>query len=205
MTKQNYMANLSAELDRLGVASDEKAEILGDFEQHFADGAANGLTERQICENLGDVREIAKQYGEGGELGRAPVPPVQAAQKPLPRFNGGGLAGIVCMDVFVFSWAVPVLFALVVSYFAVAFSFVVSGLTMAVASVFAQSIVHTSFPMFSVFLLGVSFLSLGGLGGLAGIYVWKGFVWCIKAFVNLHSNWVCGVNVFVNTKKEVPA
>ncbi len=61
-TKADFINNLDKALVRFGVM--DRGEILSDFEQHFADSAQNGMSEAEICEKLGDITEIAKQYGD---------------------------------------------------------------------------------------------------------------------------------------------
>ena len=58
--KEQYIQALINAMTRCGVT--DQREILTDFEQHFADGAAAGESEAQVCEKLGDPEEIAKQY-----------------------------------------------------------------------------------------------------------------------------------------------
>ena len=61
-TKDDFMTNLEKELGRFGVV--DKSEITADFELHFTEGLAGGLSEAEICAELGDISEIAKQYAE---------------------------------------------------------------------------------------------------------------------------------------------
>jgi len=61
-TKSEFLTNLEKELAHFGVV--DMSEIMADFEQHFTEGLAGGLTEAEICGELGDIAEIAKQYAE---------------------------------------------------------------------------------------------------------------------------------------------
>jgi uncharacterized membrane protein len=214
MNRSEYMQSLSVELDKLGLNAIEKAEILEDFGTHFTDGAAEGLTEPQICDKLGDIREIAKQYvpnHEGVfESAKSAASEItgqpsgrEYSQSPKSGFSLGGVIGIIGVDILVFSWVIPVLFSLVVAYFAVAYSLILAGLTVMICSVFLPFVVLTSFSMLSAFLLGVSILSFGGLTALLSVKVIKGFLSAIKSFVNLHSRWVIGRNIF--NKRSVHA
>ena len=59
-TRIDFMNGLREALAKNGIS--DARDILLDFDQHFDDGIAAGETEAQVCEKLGDVEEIAKQY-----------------------------------------------------------------------------------------------------------------------------------------------
>jgi len=207
MNRLEYVQKLSIELDSLGVTIEEKNEILEDFGSHFVDGAEQGLTEAQICEKLGDVSEIAKQY-----VGETESPQTTTATaynqcsnskfNSKFNFNMGGLIGIIFMDVFVFSWAIPTLLSLIAAYAAIVISFTISGFVILFAPLFVPSMIFTSLSFISSLFLAIMFLSLGGLGVIGGFYVFKFFIWCMKWFINLHTMWVAGKRVFYKQKEE---
>lgn len=58
--KREFFELLDAELNRVGI--DDTAEIAADFEEHFANSAASGLSEAEACHRLGDIREIVRGY-----------------------------------------------------------------------------------------------------------------------------------------------
>ena len=60
MTKNEFMCILRANLNNF--STEEVSEILYDYEEHFNIGAANGKSEAEIIEELGDPRAIASQY-----------------------------------------------------------------------------------------------------------------------------------------------
>ena len=59
MTKNEYMEKLKETL--VGFEIDLAKEILEDYEEHFEMGLKKGKTEEQICDELGDINEIAKE------------------------------------------------------------------------------------------------------------------------------------------------
>jgi hypothetical protein len=71
---------------------------------------------------------------------------------------------------------------------------------MAFSSIFAPFIISTSMPMLSILFMGITLASLGGLLGLLIPGMFKGFLRCMKWFVNLHSMWVCNKKVFNEAK-----
>ncbi len=56
--KAEFLEQLGVELKRLGV--EDASELMTDFEEHFAEGARRGLSEAEICRELGNIREIAR-------------------------------------------------------------------------------------------------------------------------------------------------
>lgn len=59
MNKAQFLARLHAFLKRL--STEERQDILQDFEEHFAIGLEEGKTEEQIADSLGSPNQIAKE------------------------------------------------------------------------------------------------------------------------------------------------
>lgn len=59
MTKKEFMQKLKDNL--IGLNQNDKREVLLDYEEHFMDGKQQGRTEEEICEALGDPKEIAME------------------------------------------------------------------------------------------------------------------------------------------------
>ena len=62
MTKNEYMKSLKSALS--GYDTELCAEIIEEFENHFAEGVAGGMSEEEIIDELGPVREVADNIGE---------------------------------------------------------------------------------------------------------------------------------------------
>ncbi|MCL2708944.1 MAG: DUF1700 domain-containing protein, partial [Defluviitaleaceae bacterium] len=62
MKRQEFLSELSICL--LSLPDDIRKEICGDFNDHFIEGAERGLTEEEICRNLGQPSAIAEQFAE---------------------------------------------------------------------------------------------------------------------------------------------
>ena len=209
MNKEQYISELSLELDKLGVNHSEKHEILEDFANHFADGAAEGLSESQICENLGDAKEIARQYapdsaGKSHTRTRPTIAEIsEITKKSLKKLNTNELIGVITLDVFLFSWLIPVMIALTSAHIAIVFSFTIAGLVILIASIFIHPLVVTSLSMFSVFFFGLALMALGGLLAFLTPRIIRGLIKFSKWLINLHSQPVLGRKIF--TKEEVTA
>ena len=60
MTKAEFMTRLESELRRRNVA--DKADIIEEYEQHFAFKLADGYSEEEIAARLGTPEELASQF-----------------------------------------------------------------------------------------------------------------------------------------------
>lgn len=60
MTKQEYLNELKAELNKNAVA--DAADVVSEYEQHFLFKLADGYTEEEIALKLGSPAQIAAQY-----------------------------------------------------------------------------------------------------------------------------------------------
>lgn len=234
INKNEFIEELKLQLRNLGINAD--SDIIEDFEQHFEQGIAAGLTETQICEQLGDVSEIAKQYASefsqfsdnqnsnkeiqdqnndmsaysssGQQTGQSDGFQNQTAgQQSTMQYsnkksgiNVSGLIGLICLDVFVLSWAIPSLGAVIISYCCIPLSLSLAG----VVSIFSDAInsftnqwfmVVTPFhPVTNVFL-GIALLAISGLLAVLAVKIVKGFINIIKSLVNWHIRVTGGKNV----------
>ncbi|WP_338450169.1 DUF1700 domain-containing protein [Niallia oryzisoli] len=59
MTKNEFLAELKASLKK--IPSDERQDILQDFQEHFDIGLEEGKTEEEISASLGSPQQIAKE------------------------------------------------------------------------------------------------------------------------------------------------
>ena len=62
MKKQDFIQELSHALTPIDAQT--RAEIIADINEHFAEGTARGLSEEEICRNLGQPGQIAEQVLE---------------------------------------------------------------------------------------------------------------------------------------------
>ncbi len=63
MTKNEFLSKLANELKRKNIA--DAAEIISEYEQHFAFKMADGFSEEEIAAKLGDPVIIASQFESG--------------------------------------------------------------------------------------------------------------------------------------------
>jgi DUF4097 and DUF4098 domain-containing protein YvlB len=90
MTKQAFIKELN---DRLSQTDDSlRAEICHDIDLHFREGLASGLTEEEVCRNLGQPGNIAEQileeYQKKPNSEAAPAPPLHNGDRGEPKRMG---------------------------------------------------------------------------------------------------------------------
>ena len=62
MTKHEFMTRLESELHKRNV--EDAADVVEEYEQHFAFKLADGYTEEEIAAKLGAPEELAAQFGD---------------------------------------------------------------------------------------------------------------------------------------------
>lgn len=123
-----------------------------------------------------------------------PVPPKNNAP------DAGKIVGAVCVDLLIFSWAIPALASLVTALFACAVSFAVSGITTFVGGMM-MGVTDVS-SWFSSGFSPVSTVLLGALIATGSVLLWllsmkaaTGFINVILRIVNWHSRAIVGRNI----------
>ena len=86
MTKNEFMTQLTSELYKRNIA--DSADVIEEYEQHFAFKLADGYTEEEIAARLGDPAALAAQFSESD------APEQKKGNKPLV------IAGLCIPDLF---------------------------------------------------------------------------------------------------------
>ena len=86
MTKNEFMTQLTSELHKRNIA--DSADVIEEYEQHFAFKLADGYTEEEIAARLGDPAALAAQFSESD------APEQKKGNKPLV------IAGLCIPDLF---------------------------------------------------------------------------------------------------------
>ncbi len=228
-SKTEFLTNLRIALENNNVA--DRSDILSDFRQHFEDGAAAGESEADVCRKLGDIDEIIKQYiseqsdaastPTGGAMPDTSGFEAQSGEQPYsqPRYvapqpqqftpSAGKIVGILCLDTFVYSWALPALAGIIVGLIGVTISFITTGIISLIggtAGLFIDisGLISTGFASISLLFFGIMISALGGMLVIASIASVKGFINIIIAIINHHANIFTGHKVLnkIGKKKE---
>lgn len=171
MTRQAFMARLREGL--LGLPPQAQAEIVADYEAHFADGAAAGRKEEDVAASLGDPARLAQEL-------RAEIGLKRWEAQRSPSSAAGAvfaLLGLGALDILIL---LPILMGV---------GGTLLGLAAAVVAIFfAGVMVFVAGPLTGMpggpaaaFLAGVGLmtgaLSLGALLGILGIGLVNAVVW----------------------------
>ena len=148
MNKQAFIEELKKNLEENGVC--DVADILADYEEHFARKAADGYGEEEIAKKLGAPGELAREFAPGGAV---------------PKKRGGFLraSGLICLDLVVFPLFVAA-FAWALSLFAAALAFAAAGVCLIASPLFAQGVLVIPYmPYAPGALLGGALVALAAL------------------------------------------
>jgi uncharacterized membrane protein len=170
MNKEKFLTELKRALGRMSEA--EKGEVLYDYEEHFRMGVAEGKSEEQIAEALGNPRAIGKSYAIDALLEE-------------PKGGGGVTATSVLRAIFasisLTFFNIIVVFGpffglvgVMIGLWATAASLALSGVAVLVSPVVALIVpgLFTLAGVNAVFLLFAG-IGVAGLGMLAVIGMWK--------------------------------
>ncbi|MCE5236510.1 MAG: DUF1700 domain-containing protein [Eubacteriales bacterium] len=156
MTKREFLEALNKALGT--VPEDVKAEILGDFAEHFDAGASEGKSEAAVAAALGEPRRIAKLYFADDAVKRAQkkasLKNVLSMVLAVLRYKLGG--GLAVGAAYLICLCVTALFLLC------AVTFFLGGLGTAALAI--ASALKNIWPYFLPYLCALLlFLSAGGL------------------------------------------
>ena len=156
MKRADFMAQLRAGLS--GLHADDVNDILADYESHFADGAAHGRSEEEVCSALGDPARLAREM-------RAEVGFRRWEENRTPGNLAGvllALLGLATLDlVFLFPILI-VMFFVFVGLGCACLGVIIGGTFLLVAGITGS--LHEHLPPQMAFFLGLGLIS-GGVGG----------------------------------------
>lgn len=192
MTREQFLSQLRLSLGNMPDA--DKQDIVYDYEEHFRIGMADGKSEEQIAESLGNPRVIGNSYRidamltepkEGGGVNAASVLRAVFASISLTFFNVVFVIGPFCGLVgFLFGlWAFAVMIILngllvIVSLF---------GCTH-VTQLIANPLLNDVFVLFS----GIAMIAWGMLACIGLSAVTKWFFIRVAAYVRLNARIIRG-------------
>ncbi len=154
MNKQQFLQKLEAELKRNNVS--DAADILEEYEQHFAFKLADGCSEEEISAKLGSPESIAKQYD-------APLTTTNGSKRALTVIGLGVTEfffGVLCT--LLFAWEI-IMAALIA-----ACGLTTCGLFFNIRTSFFSLL--PTMPYHCAFILGIAFLMLTVLSTTGAIY-----------------------------------
>lgn len=196
MNKQQFMHSLLEALPDAGVA--ERADIIADFEEHFASGLAYGKTEEQICSDLGSPYEIARQYREDIAGGETPLRkmtyPIQDAPAEVPQsspakptLNSGILIIVILFNLMI---GIPILISLFSTLLGLWIT--AGGMGVAAIALFAVAIVQAGIMGAIIALFALALISLTVLAAILMAYITKWLCIGLVKYINWNRRLVMG-------------
>jgi uncharacterized membrane protein len=193
MNKYQFLNILSNGL--IDFPDKERKDILYDYEEHFDVGLAQGKTEDQIINELGDPHSIVNQYRSG--TNRNYYNDTQSSQtynSNNVNSNNKALAIILIVLLLLFS---PGILGLIIGIFggiiglvAGAFGIAIAGLAVALGATFGSVFGIftipagiTALPATAALLIGIGTLALGILCSIGCFYLMKAFIMLVIKFV----------------------
>jgi uncharacterized membrane protein len=170
MNRAEFLARLRRGL--VGMPTSSAAEIIADYESHFADGAAAGRTEAQVAEALGNPDRLARELK--AEAGAKRWGQEQSASSAAGAIFG--ILGLGAIDILI-------LLPIALPVFGTVLSILIGGIAVFVAGGFvlvAGPFVGVPGGPLAAALLGVGLMGLGiFMGGIMALLT----KWLIDATV----------------------
>lgn len=172
MNKRDFLKLLEKELSVL--ERDEQKEILDFYEERFHTGVNyEGKTEEEVIAELEHPRIIARNVLEEYGVSRKFV---KTKEERYGNINSMNVILLICFDLFIVSWLIPTLFSVVVSVFAVMFTWVSTIPLMGAGRTIVDQYLF-------------AFLTSGYiLVFMFGLVVLEMFIWSCKKTIVLHLN-----------------
>ena len=172
MTKNEFIAALNSQLS--GIPENERKDMIYDYEEHFTFALEEGKTEEQICSELGDPKEIARQYKLNYKVTRA-------AENPSTRNIFSAVLAGISLGFFNLVLFLPIFLGLVgalLGFFAAAIGIVLSGVLVVfspILAAIAPSFVNVGMNLAAAIFFGIGLTALGALFFIGDCYLGKYF------------------------------
>lgn len=189
MNQLDFMNKLDLGIRTLSYA--ERRDILADYEEHFARGKEQGMTEEAICASLGDPEAIANEY-LGAEKDTTTSRP-NGAYQSTTRYQTASYTkptndvpdwakALIAVAVILLNLFVVLPFWLSIAGALIAVILVFAGLFIAGCAVMALIAAH-----FLFLFVGLALVSLGVLGVIGMCYLIKYFAVATVAYIKLNN------------------
>ncbi len=182
MNKQTFMSQLKRHL--MPLKQSARQEILADFEEHFQNGTLSGKTALQVAEELGNPRELAKQYISASETDK---------KSNIPEKVGKGIMigfGLLLLDAIIMIPIIASLFAVLISLWTVPLSLAAGSIALIIYPIvtsFTFAIPYFLSLMISIALFGLSVAMVIGL-----LYISKYFIKIVVKYAVAHYKIIVG-------------
>lgn len=191
MNKKDFMDRLSSYLG--GIPGEDREDVISDFDEHFEAGLAEGRTEEDIADSLGDPKSLANQLKasilvrEAGKTTSA----VNITRAVFATLGLGFFNLIFILGPFI------AIAAVLISLFATAIGITASGITVFITSIFGPF-----FPQYFTGLINPAVAIFGSIGLTCfGILFFIGDIYLAKLLYRLFVRYI-KFNLRIITGKE---
>lgn len=185
------MNSLNASL--AGFSTEERSDIIYDYEEHFSIGLQSGKSEDEICRELGDPDNIAKQYKINSTIERASsVPSAGNIFRAVLASIGLGLMNLIFV-LGPFLGVAAILFALWVTSCSIIFAGIITTFSIVLSAIFPGFVSLSGFiPPIAVILFGIGLTALGLLLFMGSSNIYKLFFRCTVKYLKMNINIITG-------------
>ncbi|WP_353092796.1 DUF1700 domain-containing protein [Tissierella praeacuta] len=180
MSRKEYLDRLKTYLQ--GLSLDEIQDILSDYEEHFDIGTSKGKSEEEISRELGDPREIAKNYRTTYK------PNYNETNYNMNSSNDNTRKLLITLLLIGFNLIVVLapfmtLVGLLIGSYGISFSFILGGIAIFFGFPIAIFTPIPSPHILTSISFGIGLLALGTLGIILSIYLTKGFYKLVVKYI----------------------
>jgi uncharacterized membrane protein len=191
MNKKDFISKLSTYLG--GIPVEERQDVINDFEEHFKEGLAEGRTEEEIADSLGDPRALANQFKANILINQAEktTSAINITRAVLATLGLGFFNLMFILGPFI------AIVAVLISLFVSAIAIIAAGITIFFASIFGPLI-----PQYFAVLINPAVAIFGSIGVTCfGILFFVGCIYLSKILYRLFVRYI-KFNLRIITGKE---
>ena len=191
MNKKDFMYKLSSYLG--GIPGEDRQDVISDFEEHFKEGLAEGRTEEEIADSLGDPKSLANQFKASILVSEAEktTSAVNITRAVLATLGLGFFNLIFILGPFI------AIVAVLISLFVSVISIIAAGITVFFASIFGPM-----FPQYYAVSINPAVAIFGSIGLTCfGILFFVGDIYLAKLLYRLFVRYI-KFNLRIITGKE---
>jgi len=172
MTKNEFISALNSQLS--GIPEGDRKDMIYDYEEHFRFALEEGKTEEQICNELGDPKEIVKQYKLNYKVTRA-------AENPSTRNIFSAVLAGISLGFFNLVLFLPIFLGVFFSlfgFFVSAVGITLSGVLVVfspIVAAIAPGFVTVGMNLAAAIFFGIGLTALGLLFFIGDCYLGKYF------------------------------
>jgi len=180
MNKKDFISKLSSYLT--GVPEEDRQDVISDFEEHFKEGLAEGRTEEEIADSLGDPKSLANQLKASILVNKAgkTTSAINITRAVLATLGLGFFNLIFILGPFIAIALIPVVL------FVSAIAVTASGITVFFASIFGPL-----FPNYFTTLVNPAVAIFGSIGITCfGILFFTGCIYLSRILYRLFVRYI---------------